>query len=779
MATLDQELNRLLKLARTAHTSANLPEAQKLYQQILELSAEQTAVWDLLGLTHFQAGDAQEACRCFEKARSIDPQNALAHMHCGSALVILNQPAAAAAALQQAIAIKPTLAEAHYNLGVAYQGQHQIAPARQAYLREVELRGDQAQSWNNLGLLEKSAGNLDRALECFEKAAVAEQIGAALNLAQLHFDAGRWQNAVTWSRRALDQTPTHGDAQVLLGVALDRLGDTALAAEQFRAVLAYAPHHGTALLNLANAHQSQDELDEALALYARAEPHQHSPLLHQNWHQALMSAGHYQEAEALMARAMRQFPAHAGLRVQAALCLPRIYRDTAHLESTEENYQSRLQALIRDHAAHNLNSQDLLQVLDNRNNFLLPYQDRNERPLQEAYGQLHARLVQELDPQRANLRRFPKRRPGRIRVAYCSPNFRNHSATKTTSGFLRHANRNEFEIYTYYLGARVEEQTQLFVSASEHFIHLSPTVAAVESRARIDDIDILFLADIGMTPIMSALAARRLAPVQYTTWRHPMTSGYPAIDGFVSSALMAPERAQDHYSEHLILLRNLGTSYPEFAPMAQRPQRADFGLPANRFLYVTSQSLFKYLPQFDAVYAELLQYVPHCSLVMICERYAPMTQVFKDRLRPVFESRGVDFDRRVIFVPRLRQDQFQSMHTLCDVFLDSLPWSACNSLLEVWCQTPLPAVTLPGRYLRDRHVYAMLQRLELPECVARDTDDYIGIAAHLANDPEFYRRVRERIAEHRHLLYNDKDCVRDLESAYRHALVEGADRRET
>ena len=50
------------------------------------------------------------------------------------------------------------------------------------------------------------------------------------------------------------------------------------------------------------------------------------------------------------------------------------------------------------------------------------------------------------------------------------------------------------------------------------------------------------------------LASLRLAPAQATSWGHPTTSGLPSIDYFLSSELMEPPNADEHYTERLIRL---------------------------------------------------------------------------------------------------------------------------------------------------------------------------------------------------------------------------------
>ena len=57
------------------------------------------------------------------------------------------------------------------------------------------------------------------------------------------------------------------------------------------------------------------------------------------------------------------------------------------------------------------------------------------------------------------------------------------------------------------------------------------------------------------------LAFSRLARVQCVTWGHPDTTGIPNMDYFISSNLIEPKEADEHYSEKLQRLNVLPTFY--------------------------------------------------------------------------------------------------------------------------------------------------------------------------------------------------------------------------
>ncbi len=60
-------------------------------------------------------------------------------------------------------------------------------------------------------------------------------------------------------------------------------------------------------------------------------------------------------------------------------------------------------------------------------------------------------------------------------------------------------------------------------------------------------------------------------------WGHPITSGLPTIDYFISSELMEPAQGDNHYSEKLIRLSNLGIAYAKPSLPPQIKTRLEMG----------------------------------------------------------------------------------------------------------------------------------------------------------------------------------------------------------
>ena len=93
---------------------------------------------------------------------------------------------------------------------------------------------------------------------------------------------------------------------------------------------------------------------------------------------------------------------------------------------------------------------------------------------------------------------------------------------------------------------------------------------------------------------------------------------------------------------------------------------------------------------------------------------------FRARLERAFAEQGCVVDRHLAWQPLGTRERFLQTNRACDLMLDSLHWSGGNTALDALC-SGLPLVTCPGRFMRGRQSYAMLQRLGLAEVLVTAT----------------------------------------------------------
>jgi protein O-GlcNAc transferase len=94
---------------------------------------------------------------------------------------------------------------------------------------------------------------------------------------------------------------------------------------------------------------------------------------------------------------------------------------------------------------------------------------------------------------------------------------------------------------------------------------------------------------------------------------HPVTTGIPAIDFFISVHDLEPDDADSHYSERLVRLASPPTCYSRPSRPDAPLDRKSLGVPSDATLYLCPQSLFKFHPDFDAALAAILREDPRAA----------------------------------------------------------------------------------------------------------------------------------------------------------------------
>ena len=262
----------------------------------------------------------------------------------------------------------------------------------------------------------------------------------------------------------------------------------------------------------------------------------------------------------------------------------------------------------------------------------------------------------------------------------------------------------------------------------------------VAAQIRDDAPDVLVYPELGMDATTFAIAALRLAPLQCAAWGHPVTTGHPTIDVYFTSEPMEPEGADAHYTERLVRLPGIGTRYARPA-LPERIGRDVLGLPADVPLFLCPQSLFKIAPDDDLLFARVLAAIPDARLLVFEGRHPKLTAKYRARVEAACAAAGVVLADRMIVRPQCEHDAYLQINQACDAMLDTLRWSGGNTSLDA-IACGLPVVTLPGRFMRARQSAAMLTLAGVPELVARDEDDYVRIAAALANERRLGKRDR-------------------------------------
>lgn len=506
---------------------------------------------------------------------------------------------------------------------------------------------------------------------------------------------------------------------------------------------------------------SLDRLDEALADLDRAlEVDPHNAITHYDRGRVLSKLNRATEATLSHRQAVAAHAAHADARFAACLAeLPIIYEDELEIARRRGIFERELRALCAEAEAGRVPG-DLVNAIAVNQPFLLAYQGLDNRALRSLYGSLACRAAQAFPTAPLPLPRSPGEP---VRVGIVSAFFHMHANWQIPiRGWLGQLDRERFELFGYHVGIRRDAETEV-AAALCHKFERGPLTAKGWRDAILGDAPhVIIYPGLSMDNISCTLAAQRLAPVQCVSWGHPETSGLPTVDYFLSSDVMEPADAQAHYTEKLVRLPNLSV-YCE--PMDPPPQtaRAELGLSADAIAFWCGQSLYKYLPQYDLVFPRIAKQLPASRFVFIRHEGAgQITELFQRRLGRAFAAEGLRAEDYCVFLPRLSVERYIGAMGQCDIFLDSIGWSGCNSTMQSLTHD-LPIVTLPGVLMRARHSAAILQMMGVTETIARSLDDYVSIAGSLGADPAKRQAIRGEIAAGKHRVYRDRACIAALE----------------
>jgi predicted O-linked N-acetylglucosamine transferase (SPINDLY family) len=766
------------------HRVGQLPEAEEIYQQILQVAPHHPEALHLLGMIAYQMGNYHNAARLIRQALALKPDFAEAQSNLGAVFLAQGQLEEAIICQQTALQFKPQLVEAHNNLGVALHRQGKLEEARVYYQRAITLQPEFADAYHGLGNLLQAQQQFVEAEQCYRhllilkptETQVYRSLGDVLALQE------RLAEAEPCYRQALVLHPQFAEVHDNLGSVLGRQGQLAAAEASYRQAVACSPNFAEAHSHLGNALGAQRKFAEAEICYRQAIVLQPDLVeAHSNLGKVLQAQSKLEEAKLNYRQALTLSPNNAGLKIKQALLLP------VMMESPQAILEARQQ--ITDNLSALLESDLQLQapVAEDAwgNHFYLLYHGLNERDFQTQLATFYCRACPSLlytaphcqGSKGATLPFLPKRGQGwleafeehrKIKIGFISGAFLStHVVVKFISGMIVHLSRDRFSVYVFAASKSHSDISPVIQQHADYFELLPLQLELARQSIAKQQLDILFYPDIGLDAFTYFLAFARLAPVQCTSWGHPVTTGIPTLDYFISAQDLEVEEAQEHYSEKLIRLQHLPSFYYPPNLSAILKTRQHFGLDDQQHIYLCPQSLFKLHPEFDLLLAEILCQDPVGQVILVEGEQTHWTELLKQRLRQTLPA---VINQRLGFVPRLSLADYFNLIAIADVMLDPLHFGGGITTLDALA-IGIPIVTLPSHFLRGRVAYYCYKQMGMMDCVANSSQEYINIALRLGTDSSYRDTIKARILATNQVLYENREAVQELEQWLRKQIT--------
>lgn len=608
------------------------------------------------------------------------------------------------------------------------------------------MRRNLSTCWMRLGNRHKEQNDRSAAENAYRKALAVDAGNrhAHYNFGLLALETGHLQDAVTHLRQAAQTDPTDVAAALKLAEALIANGEKAAAV----AVIERSVEIGGTREQLQQCSRlllDASSKEAAIALARR--------LIERNpearaWAREFCRQLRKDSDLAASRELLDELRDRAGgdderlrIDIASALGLPSTYPDRAALQATRVDFLRRLDALVQEYPPQRIariapSPEALLW-----DNFLLAYQGEDDLQPQRRFGDWLSTSLRALLPAHAvPLARMRRVRP---RLAMISSRFHQCTVGAYFSSWVEHLAVSDWELVLVHVGDVRDALSARLARAASSEVGLAGNLSEAAETLRALGADLILYPDLGMDLRTLGLAALRLAPIQVCGWGHPVTTGLPTIDAYVSCAEMEPTDAQSHYSERLLTLPGLGTRYLAH-DLPAPATRAAIGLPEKSTLYLVPQSLFKLHPDNDAVIVDIARRDPSAVFVFFDSKESGSREVFDARLAHAFNAADIATTGRYVFLPPRARADYLQVNMACDVMVDSLHFSGGNTSLDA-LHAGLPIVTCPGRFMRGRQSMAMLKHLGCAELIADSPTRLAELAVAVAHDRPRGAALSERI----------------------------------
>ena len=445
---------------------------------------------------------------------------------------------------------------------------------------------------------------------------------------------------------------------------------------------------------------------------------------------------------------------------QAILEINGNYANVDEEEEAINNYEKSLDKF--EIATKNFKGEELVgleQVVGTAQPFYLCYLAKDDRDVQNKYGQMMSRIMAAWQKKRDL---YPRKKHG-VDVLFISGHIRDHSVWNAfLKGYAVALKEAGIKTAAFYTERKIDEKT---IDAKELFDKFIQGPKPFETWVKLAcelSPKIIIYPEVGMDPVTARLASLKLAPTQVASWGHPSTTGFPTIDYFLSGALLEPQNGQQHYTEKLVPLALHGATYQPLLPEDKVHDFTQLGLRKDALKLLLPHTPFKLLPSHDDIWVEIAKSKGDFQIILF---ESPMKKSYSstvsERLKIKCELAGVDFENKFKFIPWLGRASFYALFRSSNLYLDSVGFSGFNTAMQA-TECILPVLAYEGNKMRGRLASSINRAMGLESLIVNNHEDFINKAKEIIENPAMLTPIKKIIEEKRGDLYNRTEPAEDF-----------------
>jgi predicted O-linked N-acetylglucosamine transferase (SPINDLY family) len=604
--------------------------------------------------------------------------------------------------------------EALYYLGSIQLKRTLFGQAIQTFKKSIFKGGEFFEALHDLATAQAHTGDLNAAINNYQKCLKFGNLSHELffNIARIYDDLKRYDEALAHYDKALSLKPDYAEAWSNKGVTLNDLKRYDEAIAHYDKALSLKPEYAEAWSNKGSTLNELKRYDEAIAHYDKA--------------LSLKPDIDWIYGDLI----------HAKMKI----CNWSEYRNSLEIVSKK--------VMANDKVASPFTLLSLTDIASlHKQSSEIYAKDKYSKP--------------------SSLEAIPKlAKKEKIRIAYFSPDFRNHPVSFLTAELFEIHNRQRFEVFAFSLQQPpVSDETNLRLRIGfDKFFdvgNMSDKEIAKFSREHEVDIaiDLAGPTQFSRTGIFSF----RAAPIQVNWLGYPGTIGADFIDYIVADSTIIPETHREFYIEKVVCLPDTYmVDDSKRLTSARRFTREECGLPKNSFVFCCFNNGYKFNSQVLDGWSRILTAVEN-SVLWIPEN----NEYFKVNIAVEFERRGLNRSR-LIFAKRLEaMADHLARYNVADLFLDTHPYNAHTTAVDS-LKAGIPVLTLMGQSFASRVAASLLNAIGLPELITNTQKDYEALAIELAMNPQKLADIKCKLETNRlgAPLFDTPLFTQNLETAY-------------
>ncbi len=352
-------------------------------------------------------------------------------------------------------------------------------------------------------------------------------------------------------------------------------------------------------------------------------------------------------------------------------------------------------------------------------------------------------------------------RPGPLRIAYLSSDFRSHPVLHLTRGLFRHHDPAVCTVFVISLKTYAGDVEQRRFAEEVSFYQDISEMNDAEAMSFLRSLDLDVAIDLnGISgDARTELFAQRIAPVQVNYLGYPGTMGTACHDYILADRVVLPATDFAAFSEKVVWLPGgcfqvndrQGYAYIERI----KPLNS-----AEKLILASFNSLYKVTPVVFRAWMTILRRQPQTELWLVVQ-----DQQAQQRLLQLWTAAELAAER-LVFCHGLDYEAHLQRLSGVDLILDTLPFGGGTSTTDA-LMMGVPVLTCRGQTFAGRMSASLLQHAGLDELVTEDMHDYIERACCLLERPDRLADLRCRISSDvvQNRLFHSERQTRMLECA--------------